>query len=238
MHPVNHRKRSRANIALLGFSLTAIVFFSVIPGCGEDDSNVPEVIRITPEPGTWILPSEQFTIQFNVPIIPASGSITLANRTYKLPQSDVSDTITWNRCWRVVNRLKAQLIVHDFQDVDGRIQATPFEASYPAYIVDPAPPGIIEHHPSGSHVNPATTREIRVTFNRPMLPVEFKITPPIDGTPYTENIDDTQCVGIARWVFADTEQLSYATEYQVQLYCTDTIGSWRGHKDISFTTRP
>ena len=206
-------------------------------GCGDDDGTTVEVVEILPQPGTWIYPQEQFTIRFNVPIIPSSGSITFGGFTYKLPGSDVSDTITWNRCWRVASGRRAQLVVNGFEDVDGRIQANSFEASYPAPDVDPAPPTVIDHQPSGSGVDPAITREIRFTFNRPMADPAFTIIPAIDGIAYIENKDLTECTGTVRWVFADTARLSHATEYHVQLVVADRIQSARVHIEISFTTR-
>ena len=216
-----------------------IVFCALVSvtGCGRDDSTTVEVVEILPQPGTLIYPQEQFTIRFNVPIIPSSGSITFGGFAYTLPQSDVSDTITWNRCWRVVRDRQAQLMVNGFEDVDGRIQANPFEASYPAPDVDPAPPTVIDHHPSGTRVDPAITREIRFTFSRPMAaPAFFTITPAIDGVLHVDNKDVTECTGIVRWVFDDTAQLSYATEYHVQLLATDRIQSSRVEIEISFTT--
>ena len=225
-----------SSIILLHSSLIASLFLLLIAGCGEDDGKAVEVVEILPQPGTWIYPQEQFTIRFNVPIIPSSGSITFGGFTYKLPDSDVSDTITWNRCWRVINDNPAPLMVHDFQDVDGRIQAKAFQASYPAYIVDPDSPTVIDHQPSGSRVDPAITREIRFTFSRPMAQVEFTITPAIDGFRHVANKDVTECTGIVRWVFADTAELSYATEYHVQLLARDRIQSSEVYIGISFTT--
>ena len=216
-----------------------IVFCALVSvtGCGRDDGTTVEVVEIRPQPGTLIYPQEQFTIRFNVPIIPSSGSITFGGFAYKLPHSDVSDTITWNRCWRVASGRQAQLMVNGFEDVDGRIQVNPFEASYSAPDVGPAPPTVIDHHPSGTRVDPAITREIRFTFSRPMADAAFTITPAIDGVLYVDNKDVTECTGIVRWVFDDTAQLSYATEYHVQLLAADRIQSSRVEKQIRFTTR-
>lgn len=185
-------------------------FILLITACGnDDDSRVPKVIRITPDPGTRISLREQFTVRFNTPIIPSSGSITYGNSefgdyTFRLPYSDASDTITWNRCFSAAAGWygeQIQLIIRDFRDVNDRIQAKAFQVSYndppamiehqprrslpaPAFITDPGFPEMIEHQPSGSRVDPAITREIRVTFDRPIF-VEFKtIDPPIDGTPH------------------------------------------------------
>ena len=241
----------------LPLALCACLFIA----CGYfDDSRAPEVIRITPEPGIWLGFREQFTVQFNTPVIPSSGSITYGNSefgdyTFRLPYSDASDTITWNRCFSAAAGWygeQIQLIIRDFRDVNDRIQADAFHVSYndpptmiehqprrslpaPAFITDPGPPEIIEHQPSGSRVDPAITREIRVTFDRPIF-VEFKIIdPPIDGTPHATN-DPFQCLGVARWVFADTEQLRYATDYRIVLWVSDAAGN-RLEQVITFTTK-
>ena len=230
-------------------------------GCGYfgDDNRAPEVIRITPDPGIWLGFREQFTVRFNTPIIPSSGSITYVNSefgdyTFRLPYSDASDTITWNRCFSAAAGWygeQIQLIIRDFRDVDHRIQAKAFQVSYndppemtkhqprrsfpaPAFITDPGFPKMIEHQPSGSRVDPAITREIRVIFDRPIL-VEFKIDPPIDGTPAVTN-DWFQCTGVARWIFADTEQLRYATEYRIVLLVSDAPGN-KLEQVITFTTK-
>jgi len=240
------------------YALFLTIGLTLIAACGnDDDSRAPEVIRITPEPGIWLGFREQFTVQFNTPIIPSSGSIIFGGFTYKLPDSDVSDTITWNRCFRFTawyggqNRLT--LTIRDFQDVNDRTQAKAFHVSYndppamiehqpsrslpaPAFITDIAPPEMIEYQPSGSRVDPAITRGIRVTFDRPIF-VEFKmIDPPIDGTPHVTN-DRIQCLGVARWVFADTKQLRYATNYRIVLWVSDAAGN-RLEQVITFTTKP
>lgn len=247
----------------LTIGLASSLLILLCAACGYfDDSRAPEVIRITPEPGIWLGFREQFTVQFNTPIIPNSGSITYGNGefgdyTFRLPYSDVSDTITWNRCFRFTawyggqNRLT--LTIRDFQDVNDRTQAKAFHVSYndppamiehqpsrslpaPAFITDIAPPEMIEYQPSGSRVDPAITRGIRVTFDRPIF-VEFKIIdPPIDGTPHVTN-DRIQCLGVARWVFADTEQLRYATNYRIVLWVSDAAGN-RLEQVITFTTKP
>lgn len=243
------------------FSLPLALCACLFIACGYfDDSRAPEVIRITPEPGIWLGFREQFTVQFNTPIIPSSGSITYGNSefgdyTFRLPYSDASDTITWNRCFSAAAGWygeQIQLIIRDFRDVNDRIQAEAFQVSYndppamlehlpsrslpaPAFITDIDPPEMIEYEPSGSRVDPDVTREIRITFDRPIL-AEFKIIdPPIDGTPHVTN-DGFQCLGVARWVFAGTEQLRYATNYRIVLWVSDAAGN-RLEQVITFTTK-
>ena len=106
------------------------------------DNNMPQVTEIQPEPGTWIGPEVQFTVRFSAPIVPNSGSITFGNWSFKLPYTEPSDTITWNRCFAQFILLGEQvtLTVSGFEDVDGRIQAEPFQASFAALVVDIAPP--------------------------------------------------------------------------------------------------
>jgi hypothetical protein len=131
---------------------------------------------------------------------------------------------------------QVQLIMRDFEDVDGRVQAKAFQVSYSAFASDIDPPTIIKQQPGNSRVDPAVTREIRITFDRPIL-AEFKIIdPPIDGTPHVTN-DGFQCLGVARWVFAGTEQLRYATEYRIVLGVSDAAGH-KAEEEITFTTKP
>ena len=181
--------------------LIASLLLVMTVGCGEDNSNAVEAVEIVPKSGTWIGPETQFTVRFNTPIIPSSGSITFGNYTFKLPYPDPSDTITWNRCFAFIPYgEQAQLIVHDFQDVTGHIQAEAFHASYPVFIVDPGPAEIIGHQPSGSRVDPITTRGIRITLSRPVNRVEFQIVPPLNGTLQIDN-DRIQCESVANWNF-------------------------------------
>lgn len=223
-------------IILLHCSLITSLFSLIITGCGEGDSKAIEITQITPEPGTRIGPREQFTVRFNTPIIPSSGAIKFGDRTFTLPYSDLSDTITWNRCFSSgFMGTQVQLIMRDFEGVDSRVQAKAFQVSYSAFASDIDPPTIIEQQPGNSRVDPAITREIRVTFDRPIV-VEFKIDPPIDGTSHVTN-DDIQCTGVARWVFADTEQLRYATEYRIVLGVSDAAGH-KTEEEITFTTKP
>ena len=247
-------------IALLHCSLIASLFLPIIAGCGEGDSKVVEVVQITPEPGKRISYREQFTVQFNTPIIPSSGSITFGNWTFTLPDSAVSDTITWTRCYSGFIGQQVPFIIRDFQDVDGRIQAKAFQASYSDFYIDPLtidvnrriqakvfqasysaskldidPPTILAHHPSGSSVDPAITRDIRIVFNYPIALREFKIDPPIDGTAHV-GTDDLQCIGVVRWDFADTDQLRYATHYHIELEVNDAHGQWAA-PGFDFSTR-
>lgn len=246
----------------LAIAFASSVLVLVCGGCDrvDDDSRAPKVIGITPAPGTWIDPSEEFTLRFNTPVIPNSGSITFASSpfrdyTFRLPYSDPSDTVTWNRCHVFApfhgEQNQLTLIVRDFRDVNDQTQAKAFRVSYndppamaehrpgrslpaPAFILDPDPPKMIEYQPSGSRVDPAVTREIRATFNDRVF-VKFEIDPPIDGTPDV-TYDHTQCVGIARWVFADTEKLRYATNYRVLVQASDAGGT-KVVAIIRFTTK-
>ena len=104
----------------------------------------------------------------------------------------------------------------------------------PAFIIDPDPPEMIEHQPSGSGVDPAITREIRATFDE-RVAVEFRIDPSIDGTPHV-TYDEMRCITVARWVFADTEQLRYATNYRIELWGSDVAGN-KFEELITFTTK-
>ena len=246
---------SAAATALLHCSITATLLLFIIAGCGEHDNNpgwggdnnnanygehdtnAVKVVQIIPDSGTWIAPETQFTVRFDRPIIPNSGSITFGGYTFKLPYPDPSDTITWNRCFAVFIPLgeQAQLIVCDFQDIAGHIQAEPFSASYPASVVDPGPATIIGHEPSGSRVNPVTTRAIRITVSRPLDQADFQITPTLTGTLEIDN-DRIQCESVVRWNFLTGERLQEATEYLVVVELKDFVGN-RSTEYFTFTTQ-
>ena len=216
--------------------LSASLLLFITAGCGEEDSNAVEVVEIGPESGTWIEPETQFTVRFNTPIIPSSGSITFGNYTFKLPYPDPSDTITWNRCFVFIPfGDQAQLIVRDFQDVTGRIQAKAFHASYSVSIVDPGPATIIGHQPSGSRVDPITTTAISITLSRPVNQVEFQIVPKLNGTLQIDN-DRIQCESVVSWNFLSGEQLQAKTEYLVVVELEDVVGN-RNTEYFTFTTQ-
>ena len=236
--------------------LTSCLFILLCAACGnDDDSKVVEVVQITPEPGKRISYREQFTVQFNTPIIPSSGSITFGNWTFTLPDSAVSDTITWNRCFTGMTGERVQLSIRDFQDVNGLTQAKAFQASYQgsyydvdsriqgkalqapysAFLLDPFPPEVIEYHPIGQDVDPESINAIRVVFDRPMVVSEFKIVPPIDGTALVNN-DDIHCMAVFIWDFADAEQLRYATDYRIVLWGSDAAGN-KVERELEFSTR-
>jgi len=220
----------------------------IIASCAETDdktvktpvtteSNMLQVTEIQPEPGTWIGPEEQFTVRFSAPIVPNSGSITFGDWSFKLPYTQPSDTITWNRCFAQSIPLGEQftLTVSDFEDVDGRIQAEPFQASFPVLGVDIAPPKIVTYQPMGDKVDPAITRAIRLTLNRPVAQINFEISPHINGTIQIAN-DEIQCTSIVVYHFMADEQLQADTEYHIVLELTDVVGNQITH-DFRFATQ-
>ena len=204
---------------------------------GTTDNNMLQVTEIHPEPGTWIGPEVQFTVRFSAPIVPNSGSITFGNWSFKLPYTEPSDTITWNRCFAGFIPLGEQvtLTVNGFEDVDGRIQAEPFQASFPVFVVDIAPPEIVTYQPMGDKVNPAITRAIRVTLNRPVQQINFEIFPHINGIVQIAN-DLIQCTSIAVYHFMADEQLQADTEYHIVLELMDIVGN-QITKEFRFATQ-
>ena len=220
-------------IALLHCSLLTSLFLPIIVGCGEDDSKAVEVVQIIPEAGTRQTPTviksptQKFLVRFDQPIISNSGSITFGNWTFQPDATDRTDTLTWNRCFRPLEMPEnlVPLIIHNFQSVDGETQRERFEGWYKMYSVDfdITFPEVIEYHPTGQDVEPESIKEIRVVFDRPMGQVEFEIVPFIDGTAQFNN-NDIQCIGVASWVFVDTEQLHYATDYRIVLKASDVMG--------------
>ena len=204
---------------------------------GATDNNMLQVTEIHPESGIWIEPEEQFTVRFSVPIVPNSGSITFGDWSFKLPYTEPSDTITWNRCFAQFIPLGEQvtLTVSGFEDVDGRIQAEPFQASFPALAVDIAPPEIVTYQPMGDKVDSAITRAIRVTFNRPVERINFEISPSINGLLQIAN-DSIQCTSIVVYHFMVDEQLQADTEYHIVLPLVDIVGNQITH-DFRFATQ-
>ena len=201
------------------------------------DNNMLQVTGIHPESGTWIGPEEQFTVRFSAPIVPNSGSIRFGDWSFKLPYTEPSDTITWNRCFAQFILLGEQvtLTVSGFENVDGRIQAEPFQASFPALVVDIAPPEIVTYQPMGDKVDPAITRTIRVTLNRPVERINFEISPSINGTIQIAN-DEIQCTSIVVYHFMADEQLQADTEYHIVLVLMDVVGNKITH-DFRFATQ-
>ena len=220
----------------------------IIASCAETDdktvktpvtteSNMLQVTEIQPEPGTWIGPEEQFTVRFSAPIVPNSGSITFGDWSFKLPYTEPSDTITWNRCFAQFILLGEQvtLTVSGFEDVDGKIQAEPFQASFFQAGVDIAPPEIVTYQPMGDKVDPAITRAIRVTLNRPVERINFEISPHINGTIQIAN-DEIQCTSMVVYHFMADEQLQADTEYHIVLPLFDKVGNKITH-DFRFATQ-
>ncbi len=201
------------------------------------DNNMLQVTEIHPEPGTWIGPEEQFTVRFSAPIVPNSGSITFGDWSFKLPYTEPSDTITWNRCFAQFILLGEQvtLTVSGFEDVDGKIQAEPFQASFFQAGVDIAPPEIVTYQPMGDKVDPAITRAIRVTLNRPVQQINFEISPHINGTIQIAN-DEIQCTSVVVYHFMFDEQLQADTEYHIVLPLFDKVGNKITH-DFRFATQ-
>ena len=201
------------------------------------DNNMLQVTEIQPEPGTWIGPEAQFTVRFSAPIVPNAGSITFGNWSFKLPYTQPSDTITWNRCFAqfILPGEQVTLTVSGFEDVDGRIQAEPFQASFLADGADIAPPEIVTYQPMGNKVDPAITRAIRVTLNRPVAPINFEISPHINGTIQIAN-DEIQCTSIVIYHFMADEQLQTDTEYHIVLPLVDIVGNQITH-DFRFATQ-
>ena len=201
------------------------------------DNNRLQVTEIQPEPGTWIGPEEQFTVRFGAPIVPNSGSITFGDWSFKLPYTEPSDTITWSRCFARSIPFDEQVIltVSGFEDVDGRIQAEPFQASFHQAGVDIAPPEIVTYQPMGDKVDPAITRAIRLTLNRPVAQINFEISPHINGTIQIAN-DSIQCTSIVVYHFMADEQLQADTEYHIVLELMDVVGNQITH-DFRFATQ-
>ena len=241
--------------------LATTIVLTLLAGCGEDDSKPIEVVRVTPTPGTRIAHNERLTVRFNTPIIPSSGTIAFGHWTLTLPESEPSDTIRWTRCYSAFAGERVPFAIRDFQDADGTIQAEAFEASYSEVYIDlysptldfkrsrrnyslqafysapnddPDPPKIIAHHPSGSDVDPATTREIRIAFDS-RITGTFTSVPLIHGVAHFGS-DDIGCIGVVRWDIADTDQLRYGQDYLIVLNVTDAAGN-KVEETITFTTK-
>lgn len=101
------------------------------------------------------------------------------------------------------------------------------------YDIDP--PEIVEYHPTGQDVDPESIKEIRVVFDRPMTNMGIEIAPFINGSAQFSN-NDIQCFSVSRWVFSDTAQLRYATDYRIVVRGSDAMGQ---HVEITldFSTR-
>ena len=99
--------------------LTVIVTMIGIMGCGDNEDeiykpqerNTPRVIAVDPPPGAQRteavdityreVPTQEFRITFNEPIIPNSGMIMFGSHaTIQLQETEATDTITWNQCYR------------------------------------------------------------------------------------------------------------------------------------------
>ena len=219
-----------------GFLIASLLLF-ITAGCGEDDSNAVEVVEIVPESGVHGLSPKHdsrcglIRQSYQVPVILHSATIHSNCHTPTYPTQ--SRGIDASHLYRYSEQ--AQLIVHDFQDVTGQIQAKAFRASYPVFIVDPGPAEIIGHQPSGSRVDPITTRAIRITLSRPINQVEFQIVPKLNGMLQIDN-DRIQCESVVSWNFLTGEQLQAKTEYLVVVEFEDFVGN-RNTEYFTFTTQ-
>ncbi|MDE0185701.1 MAG: Ig-like domain-containing protein [Candidatus Poribacteria bacterium] len=241
-------------------SLMVIVIMLGIIGCGDDENgiykpperNAPRVIAVNPTPGAQRteavnlsklgFPTQEFRITFNEPIIPNSGRILFGTSPYiatiQLQETEATDTITWNQCYRAffLDNI-GSMVIRDFQNVNGDVQPHPYVGWYRMPDVDLGPPTILEYYPIGQDVDPKTTRFIRVVSNRPVEMVFCEITPEITLSPaHIENDSIKSCTGAVTWDFVGTEQLDYSTKYDVKIG-VDDFGGIPALENYSFTTR-
>ena len=157
-----------------------------------------------------------------------------------LQGTKATDTITWNQCFRRIQfgLEPGSLVISDFQNVNGEVQPHAFVGWYWIPQFDIASPQVLEYYPSGGEVDPETTREIRVVFNRPMEEKAIlDISPPIEVVFMgIENEYIRKCSGIAAWRFANLEQLDYSTNYDVKIETSDFLGN-QALVNFSFTTK-
>ena len=130
--------------------LTVIVTMIGIMGCGDNEDeiykpqerNVPRVIAVDPPPGAQRteavdityreVPTQKFRITFNEPIRPNSGCILFGSSRIQLQETEPTDTITFNQCFRRLQHGLAPgaLVISDFANVNYHIQPHAFKAWY------------------------------------------------------------------------------------------------------------
>ena len=207
-------------------------------------SNSPRVIAVDPKPGAQRSEpveldtlTQDFRITFNEPIIPNSGRILFGNSRIQLPETKATDVITWNQCFRRFGLEPGSLVISDFRNVNYNVQPQPFVGWYRMPLFDITPPAALEYSPIGEDIDPETTREIRVVFDRPMSEAWCEITPAIVLSPtYIDNDSIKNCTAIATWEFVGTEQLDYSTQYDVKIEARDRWGTWANFVRFSFST--
>ena len=209
-------------------------------------SDSPRVIAVDPIPGTertkaveLIAVTQEFRITFNEPIRPNSGCILFGSSRIQLQETEPTDTITFNQCFRRLQYGLAPgaLVISDFANVKYDIQPHAFKAWYWMPRFDIAPPAALENYPIGVNVDPETTRGIRVEFDRPMAEAYCEITPAITLSPaHIQNETIKGCSGIATWEFVGAAQLDYSTQYDVEIDAVDRGGQHLLY-NFSFTTR-
>ena len=162
-------------------------------------SNSPRVIAVDPQPGARRsepvelgVSTQEFRITFNEPIIPNSGSVLFGSSRIQLQETEPTDVITWNQCYRRFRFLEpddtgepinaGSLVISDFQNVNYDVQPHAFVGWYRMPLgADIASPQALEYYPSGGEIDPEITREIRVVFSRPMEEKAIlDISPPIE----------------------------------------------------------
>lgn len=219
----------------------------------EQPMNPPQVIAFSPKPGAQrsapaelYTATQEFRISFSQPIIPNSGRIVFGETPFQLQETEATDTITWNQCFRTFAYVApddniSSIVIRDFQNVNGDVQAHPYVGWFRIAPFYPAPPIVLEYHPIGQDVDPKTTRGVRVVFDRPMQDrrgeTSFEISPPIKVAALRiDNESMRACTGIVTWEFGYMQELNYATKYSVSIAITDDMGDL-GVVDFSFTTR-
>ena len=207
-------------------------------------SVTPRVIAVEPIPGfrhseavELSALTQKFRVTFNEPIIPNSGRIMFGGASIQLQGTKATDTITWNQCFRRLrNGLEPDtLVISDFQNVNGEVQPHAFVGWYWMAIFDITPPAALEYYPIGENVDPETTREISVVFDRPMAQAFVEISPPIHVVFMgIENERVRECSGIATWRIVN--QLEYSTNYDVKIRAFDMYAQ-KAFSNFSFTTK-
>lgn len=239
-------------------SLMVIVLMLGSIGCGDENNgiyqpqgkNTPRVIAVDPKPGSKATEAveldlrQEISITFNEPVIPNSGRIMFGSREFgrqsaiQLQDTNPTDTITWNICFRQIGLEPDTLVVSDFQNVNGDVQPHAFVGWYWMPLVDPGPPQVLEYFPIGHEVDPEITRFIRVVFDQPLETAICQITPAITLSPvHIENDSITSCTAVITWEFVGTEQLDYSTKYDVKITAEDFAGAGPALENYSFTTK-
>ena len=98
------------------------------------------------------------------------------------------------------------------------------------------PPAALEYYPIGENVDPVTTREIRVVFDRPMEEKAIlDISPPVEVVFMgIENERVRECSGVATWRIVN--QLEYSTNYDVKIRAFDRYAQ-KAFVNFSFSTK-